>query len=221
MTELPNEPIEAIAKESETVAPSGAALPPVESDPPATPPPPTTPMPPAVEAPAAHASDEWAGFYSLDPRCIPMDRWVGLVGSPFLSALVVSVLLAVGEWWLKWGWPWVAYAALYIAVFGAMVWFSLMWPVWEFRRSRWRCDGVALEIHRGIWWRRRISVPLSRIQHVDVSQGPWQRRYGLAKFTVYTAGSHHSSVDLNNVAWETAHWLRDRLMVEREVIDAV
>ncbi|HMP78094.1 MAG TPA: PH domain-containing protein [Pirellulaceae bacterium] len=165
--------------------------------------------------------DVWAGFYSLDPRCIAMERWVGILTAPLLAAVVAGGFFAMTRWWWKWDLAVVWFAVLFVVVTLILIWLSIVWPVWEFRRTRWKCDDIGIEIHRGIWWRRRMSVPFSRIQHVDVAQGPVQRRFGLAKFIVYTAGTQHSSVELPNIAWETAIWLRDRLMSEREVVDVV
>lgn len=59
--------------------------------------------------------------------------------------------------------------------------------------------GVALREHdiayrNGLFWRKVVVLPRNRIQHVEVSSGPLQRRYGLATLKFFTAGG--SSVDL-------------------------
>ncbi len=72
-----------------------------------------------------------------------------------------------------------------------------------------------LEIHRGVWWRKVITVPRSRVQHTDVTQGPLERRYGLATLVIHTAGTHLSTVRLNGLAKGTAESVRD-LLIERE-----
>ncbi len=66
-----------------------------------------------------------------------------------------------------------------------------------------------------------ISVPLARLQHADISQGPLQRQWGLAKLIVYTAGTQHASVELEGLAYETAIKLRDHLLHQQGTGDVV
>ena len=82
--------------------------------------------------------------------------------------------------------------------------------VYETSRYVVRPDGV--EIHRGIFWKSVISVPRSRVQHTDVTQGPVLRRFGLATLTMYTAGNHLFAVPLSGVSHETAIRIRDFLL---------
>ena len=59
--------------------------------------------------------------------------------------------------------------------------------------------GVALRefdiaYRSGLYWRKTVIVPFNRVQHVEVSSGPLQRKFGLASVKLFTAGG--SSVDL-------------------------
>ena len=59
--------------------------------------------------------------------------------------------------------------------------------------------GVALREHdiayrSGLFWRKAVIVAFNRVQHVEVSSGPLQRKFGLASVKLFTAGG--SSVDL-------------------------
>ena len=75
-----------------------------------------------------------------------------------------------------------------------------------------RLDRHGLEIHRGVWWRSRIRVPRSRVQHTDVHQGPLDRRWGLADLTVFTAGTEAAAIRLPGLPAERALALRDALL---------
>lgn len=46
----------------------------------------------------------------------------------------------------------------------------------------------------GLFWRKTVIVAFNRVQHVEVSSGPLQRKFGLASVKLFTAGG--SSVDL-------------------------
>jgi membrane protein YdbS with pleckstrin-like domain len=71
-----------------------------------------------------------------------------------------------------------------------------------------------LEIRRGIFWRREITIPRARVQHTDVRQGPLQRQYGVAKLVIHTAGTEAASIELNGLSLPIAKWLRDALIGE-------
>lgn len=62
-----------------------------------------------------------------------------------------------------------------------------------------RVKGVALRefdmaYRSGLFWRKTVIVAFNRVQHVEVSSGPLQRKFGLASVKLFTAGG--SSVDL-------------------------
>lgn len=79
------------------------------------------------------------------------------------------------------------------------------------RYARWRLDAQGLAIRRGRSWLRETRVPLNRVQHLDLKQGPLQRARDLATLVVYTAGTRHSAVHLPNLDAEDARRLRDVL----------
>ena len=97
---------------------------------------------------------------------------------------------------------------------------AFLWPAKAYRFASYKLDAEGLEIRRGVYFRRVIHVPHTRVQHTDVSQGPIERAYGLGTLVVYTAGTSYARVDLHGLAHETAMALRD-LLLPREGDDAV
>ena len=81
--------------------------------------------------------------------------------------------------------------------------------VWRWSSYRLAPDGV--QIRTGVYWRQVIHVARSRIQHTDVSQGPLERRYGLATLTIHTAGTANAQVQLRGLAAGLAYRIRDAL----------
>ncbi len=77
-----------------------------------------------------------------------------------------------------------------------------------------------LRIARGILFRTDTVVPFGRVQHLDVTQGPIERRYGLATLTLYTAGTHNDSVSLPGLPHAQAVAMREaiRAHVRRETM---
>lgn len=43
-------------------------------------------------------------------------------------------------------------------------------------------------VERGVWWRRKSTVPYNRVTNIDIVQGPISRHFGLGKVRVQTAG---------------------------------
>ena len=82
------------------------------------------------------------------------------------------------------------------AAYAAIGWLSYVWPEVHYRHLSYVLDAEGIEIRSGVWWREVISVPRSRVQHIDVSQGPMERSFGLGRLVVYTAGTDHSRVEL-------------------------
>jgi membrane protein YdbS with pleckstrin-like domain len=158
-------------------------------------------------------------YHSLDPNVIQLDRITG-----FIVTAVVAVILAVSVvvTWLAVDEPWVArmLAICWPVITGLLAWSSFAWPEISFRHEAYRLDDHGLEIRRGVIWRRIISVPRSRVQHIDVSQGPIERRFGLGSLRIYTAGTEHAIVGLHGLPHARALLLRDQLL-PREAQDAV
>ena len=174
-------------------------------------------MPPAP--PVLGLAD--AELNSQDPQALTLNWLESLVFS-----CVVSLGLSVGVaiWALLRGKAdiWLAVVVgTALLLIGALQWLTAVWPRWEYERSKWRLDARGFEVRTGVLWRHQITVPAARVQHVDVSQGPLQRRYGLATLTIHTAGTQNESVAFEGLSHAVAVELKDRLIVEKEAADVL
>jgi membrane protein YdbS with pleckstrin-like domain len=149
---------------------------------------------------------------ALDPRYVPLQRLVGLLTS---LAQITGSLIPLGGVLISGRGPSgggrLVLVGLWLAFATALIWHKSRWPVIEYAHTRYRVDDTGIEIRRGVFWRGITSVPRSRVQHTDVSQGPLERRYGLGTLVIYTAGTDHAKVSLAGLAHEDALALRDRL----------
>ncbi len=107
-------------------------------------------------------------------------------------------------------WGWVAAGWVLGTVALAVVFHR--WPVIAYRYTGYRVDEEGIEIAVGVIWRAVMNVPRSRVQHIDVAQGPLERKHGLGRLVIYTAGTEHSRVELPGLAHATALRIRDRLL---------
>lgn len=87
----------------------------------------------------------------------------------------------------------------------------LFTPDRRYRAWAYQMSEDELHVQNGIWVRTRTIVPFGRVQHIDVSQGPVERRYGVGAITLHTAGTRMSAVVLPGLEMEDAERMRDEI----------
>ncbi len=80
----------------------------------------------------------------------------------------------------------------------------------RFKSWRYGMDEYALTVEHGVWTRTRLSIPRARIQHVEIHEGPWDRRFGIKQLNVHTAGT--ASIQIPGLPPEEAERLRSELI---------
>jgi membrane protein YdbS with pleckstrin-like domain len=98
----------------------------------------------------------------------------------------VAAVLVIGggpwNWFTVPGWLWAAFAVVVVAYVGVV-------PQWRYLVHRWEVTETAVYTQTGWWARERRIAPMSRVQTVDLEQGPLSRLLGLATVTVTTASA--------------------------------
>lgn len=123
---------------------------------------------------------------------LPMVAAAGVAGAffidPLTSALLASIVLFLRFVLAIW-WPW------------------LSWSRWGYRH-----DDDELLIRRGVLFRSVTAIPIERIQHVDVRQGPIEQWFDLARIYVHTASGLGSDGVVPGLRRADAEALRDQLV---------
>ncbi|WP_253195235.1 PH domain-containing protein [Streptomyces sp. MP131-18] len=107
-----------------------------------------------------------------------------LLGAGVWALLAVPPLAAAG-----WGW-------------GAL---GRNWQSWRYLE---RDDDLL--ISRGVLWRKLTAVPYGRMQLVEVTSGPLERKFGLARLQLHTAAAA-TDATVPGLDPAEAERLRDRL----------
>ncbi|MFK7742898.1 MAG: PH domain-containing protein [Planctomycetota bacterium] len=151
----------------------------------------------------------------LAARVVPY--W--LLGDLLTTAVVTSLLFFLLRPWLaeqealqEW------YPALDYALIGlcsGLVLLTLLVPPLNYARWRYGFVGDLLLMRYGILFVEERSVPVRRMQHVDLSRGPIERLFGLATLVVFTAGNEGSAFRVPGLAIQRATELRDRIVQMR------
>ncbi|MEV1019717.1 PH domain-containing protein [Streptomyces sp. NPDC050264] len=143
------------------------------------------------------AGPVWTG---LPPGLLKLRRLLLVLWLIPLAA-ATGVLLALFA-----GPAWAAFALLPLAV---LAW---SWPMlgrnWRSWRYAERADDLL--ISRGVLWREETIVPYGRMQLVEVTSGPLERKFGLASLQLHTAAAA-TDATLPGLVPAEAERLRDRL----------
>lgn len=146
---------------------------------------------------------EWNG---LEPAAKPLMFWFGLLPFliPIVPASILPLTLMPGWWGLSVTLP-VALVCISLGVvFGRNRWLY----------TRWRLDDNGFRLRKGRWWQQEIFVPRTRVQHLDIHNGPMERSRGLATLIIHTAGTESHALKQQGFSLATATMLRDALIPE-------
>ena len=222
------------AREPEVVPPEAVSEPEVAPGPEAAPAPEVVPESEAPAAPAAVPEPEAPAAravvrepeaplvatpsiidgedHAVDPLSVSVDRIVltlSFLGVAAPSGIGISIAWAFGGI-ATWLYLWLA--GVWLVLIGAGAFLGYTWPALHHKHLRYRVDEAGVRIKRGVVWRTIISIPNSRVQHTDVSQGPLERRYNIATLTVHTAGTQGASIHLSGLRHDVALRLGDHLL---------
>lgn len=104
----------------------------------------------------------------------------------------------------------------------ALAGLALGWRYAGRRFAHYRAElhqGEGVVLYSGVWWRSEVWVPMARLQHLDVAQGPLDRRWGMATLSLHTAGSHDHHIRIAGLPLAEAHHLRERLLPRQALQD--
>ncbi|KAA1427159.1 PH domain-containing protein [Nocardioides antri] len=118
-------------------------------------------------------------------RVSPRARTLWRLQSGIGGAVVVLGLVVAAATWREYDGRW--WVVLVAAVLAAA--YAVVVPQWRFAVHRWEITDTAVYTQRGWWARERRIAPMSRVQTVDLAEGPLDRLFGLTTLTVTTASA--------------------------------
>lgn len=144
----------------------------------------------------------------LDPAYTTVMRLEGVLATiPFvIAAFVLSTTDVLPPWA-----PGVPVVILAIVLIGVL-------PLKRYRSRGYHMAEDRLRVVKGVMFHADTVVPFSRVQHLDVEQGPLERAFGISRLILHTAGTHNASVKLPGLAYARAVEMREeiRAHVKRE-----
>ena len=138
-------------------------------------------------------------------------------------------------WFIGWAVPFVLGFALLVVLLLAGVlpagellaigplvvgWLILMSPIPLYIRAyyialEYVIDNDSVKMKKGVFWRKRVTVPYTKITNVDITQGPVQRMFNIGTIQSQTAGAGgpgSGQAELNLVGVRDLEGLKDLIM---------
>jgi uncharacterized protein len=137
----------------------------------------------------------------LNPAYVTITRIASALG--LLPFLIVAGILEFAQL--------LPPGSIIVPVLLLYVFMAFIVPARKYRHWGYDMGSDRLRIVRGYMFYRDTVVPFGRIQHIDVDQGPIDRRYDLATLTVHTAGNHNSTVALPGLLHADALAMREAI----------
>jgi putative membrane protein len=104
-----------------------------------------------------------------------------------------------------------------VAIIPLMILFAIF-AYWQYRNFTFHVEGDNLIIHKGVLVKDRKSVPIERIQSIQVTKNVIQRLLGVVALKVDTAGSRGNELEIPALERDRADALRDLLYKKKEAL---
>lgn len=123
----------------------------------------------------------------LDPRVKTCWLIKGLIGIFFFFFFVVifPTIIAYSTG---------GYMNFYYLLFSFIIFFIILsilvsWIILFYNRYQFTLTDEAVLINQGILWKRSVTIPYERIQHVSINRGPIEQLLGIYAVNIFTAGT--------------------------------
>ncbi|MFN3730262.1 MAG: PH domain-containing protein [Fimbriimonadaceae bacterium] len=149
-------------------------------------------------------------WLSLDPMVRRLWRFYALLSAAWLApAWIVPLVLYFirGERTVFLNF---ALGALATSVLVAVISYLLVnrsYDCWKYRVT-----DDDLGVKRGIFWRTEVYIPRRRVQHLDITSGPLQRKLGLCSVSVFVAGGVGATLSIPGLSQAAAAGLKEEML---------
>lgn len=109
--------------------------------------------------------------------------WFGIAGDIFLGLILVLLILN-----------------------------TFVYPIFEYKQWKYIITKDKIEFSEGIFFVKKVTIPIVRVQHIQVSQGPINRKLGLSNIMISTAGGAHKIPNVETCkAEEISEFLKNKI----------
>ncbi|MGB3080895.1 MAG: PH domain-containing protein [Saprospiraceae bacterium] len=135
----------------------------------------------------------------------------------YISTALISIIIVLIAWFILFiqvkNWPYDIYLFGMIAVISAWM---IVYSGLSFAYMGYALREKDVSYKSGWLWRSMTTVPFNRVQHCDIRQGLIDRRFGLSKLTIYTAGGQSTDLMIPGLLPENAERLKNFILSSTE-----
>jgi membrane protein YdbS with pleckstrin-like domain len=162
------------------------------------------------------------------PMDMTLEKWLPM-DPAYLKAtrIKVSIIHAIGvvlvvpfAWFLPAPVSYIC-LALIALLLCSFLWLFFVWGPKTCARTRYLVRAQDVSLQKGFMFWKLVSVSFNRIQHLEVSQGPIERAYGIATLVIFTAGTLGSDLQIPGLTLAAAQQLKAQLLdnINAEEVD--
>ncbi|WP_156888239.1 PH domain-containing protein [Microbacterium indicum] len=140
-------------------------------------------------------------WHQISRKYVASQILQGVIGLVVTAVVMYVVATTTGQWW-----PWLAGG---VVLLGELI--SLVIVPRQARALGYMLRGDDIVFRRGIMWQRVVAVPYGRMQLIDITHGPLDRLFGVAKLKMVTAAAS-TGVEIPGLSQKAADALRDTLI---------
>ena len=140
---------------------------------------------------------EWQQMHLRYARRMQVERILVLAG---LAVATIAIKLFVGIPLMKMFILWIPLVVIAVPV--------LIWPLISVPRRGYVVRDKDIVFKSGVIWRSVTAIPFNRVQHVETSNTPLDRKFGLANLQIFTAGGSGGDLKISGLGADIAEQLR-------------
>ena len=140
-----------------------------------------------------------------------------ILGRTFVLALLIAIYLGIIFILPKFEIDWIDYIvknhiiwvnSISFFIIGIGAFSTYIEPFWEYKQWSYRINEEEIFFNEGIFFKKNVTIPIVRIQNINVSEGPINRSLNLAHIEIGTAGG---SYKIPNIDKEEVEKIREFL----------
>lgn len=140
---------------------------------------------------------QWQQIHPRYARRMQLERAL-VVAAIAIATLATNLLIGV---------PLSKVFMLWLALFAVAV-PLLSWPLISVPRRGYVVRDKDIVFRSGVIWRSVTAVPFNRVQHVETSSTPLDRKFDLANLQIFTAGGSGGDLRISGLGTDTAEQMR-------------
>lgn len=131
----------------------------------------------------------------------------------YISGIIIAIILLAISWSIALleviPHPYGYFLAIFFTLLSA--WIVVYYGI-SFRHMSYALREKDISFASGLFWRSMTTVPFNRVQHCDIKQGILDRRFGLSRITIYTAGGQSTDLMIPGLLPDTAEKLKEYIL---------